>query len=145
MRIITSEIERYFQSLQTRLAEARLVSFENVSLADWQPKPSDCHNNVDYWTTRHVGCTRVRGWLTWGEDESGSCHFIAHSVVEQDGALYDITPIDPNTPPPRFVKHLGETEVFDAMQPAWSWTIYPFITELPLEPTVPDEDIDQFD
>ena len=59
MRIITPEIERYFQSLQTRLAEARLVSFENVSLADWQPKPSDCHNNVDYWTTRHVDCTRV--------------------------------------------------------------------------------------
>ena len=116
-----------------------------VSIADWQPKPSDCHNNVDRWIAHHDCCTRVRGWLTWGEDGAGSCQFMAHSVVEEGGVLYDITPIDSNTPTPKFLKHLGETEAFDAMQPVWSSVIYPIITELSHEPTAPDEDMDQIE
>jgi hypothetical protein len=143
MRIVTSEIQDYFASLQMRLGEAKYVPFKAVSVGDWQPKPSDCHNNVDYWIDSRNNCARVRGWLTWGEDEHGSCHFIAHSVIEDNGVLYDITPIDPNTPPPNFLEDVGETKAFDAMQPTWSWTTYPIIVELSHEPAECGDDTEQ--
>jgi len=124
----------YFASLHSRLGEAEDVPFREVSIADWQPKLAECHNNVERWTTGYEGRTRVRGWLTWGDDASGSFHLIAHSVVEEDGLLYDITPIDPNTPRPKFLRHVGDKESFDAMQLTWSWTTYPIIFEISSEP-----------
>jgi hypothetical protein len=130
MRIVTPEILSYFASVQSRIEEAKHIPFREVSVADWQPKPAECHKNVDYWISGYEKRTRVRGWLTWGNDESGSCHLIAHSVVDDDGTLYDITPIDPNTPPPMFLRHIGEKGAFDVMQPQWSWTTYPIIFEM---------------
>ena len=140
MRIITPAIESYFASLQSRLGEAEPVSFRAVSIAKWLPQPSQCHENVDYWIAGRHNCTRVRGWLTWGEDELGSCLFIAHSVVDDNGILYDITPIDPNTSPLMFLKHIGTVEAFDAMQPQFSSATYPFLFELPQESCELEED-----
>jgi hypothetical protein len=140
MRIATPEILSYFASLQTRIDEATLVPFRAVSVADWKPKPAECHKNVDCWNVGHENRARVRGWLTWGNDEFGSCHLIAHSVVDENAVLYDITPIDPNTPPPMFLRHIGEQESFDKMLPQWSWTTYPIIFELSDESGEIEED-----
>lgn len=130
MRIVTPEILSYFASLQSRIGQARNVPFREVGVEKWQPESAQCHKNVDFWIARHGNCTRVPGWLTWGNDEYGSCHLVAHSVVDDDGVLYDITPIDPNTPPPLFLRHIGGEAAFDAMQPEWSWTTYPIIFAL---------------
>lgn len=140
MRIVTPAIESYFASLQSRLGEARRVPFKVVSIAEWQPQPSQCHKNVDEWIAGCHNCTRARGWLTWGKDETGSCFFIAHSIVDDNGILYDITPIAPNTPPLMFLKHIGSTEAFDAMQPTWSSATYPFVFDLPEESGEFEED-----
>lgn len=140
MRIVTPELMNYFASLHSRLSEAEDVHFRKVSIADWEPKLADCHNNVDRWNAGYERRRRVRGWLTWGNDAYGSCHLIAHSVVEDDGALYDITALDPHTPRPKFLRHLGDKETFDAMQPDWSWTTYPIILELSSEPAELDDE-----
>lgn len=130
MRLVTPEILSYFASLQSRIDEAKHVPFREVSMAEWQPKPAHCHENVDWWVAGRQNRTRIRGWLTWGNDEYGSCLLVAHSVVDDDGVLYDITPIDPYTPPPTFLRHLGDKTSFDEMQPEWSWTTYPIIVAL---------------
>ena len=140
MRIVTPAIESYFASLQSRLDEASRVPFKAVSIAEWLPLPSQCHKNVDYWIAGRLKSRRVRGWLTWGKDEAGSCLFIAHSIVDDNGILYDITPIDSNTPPLIFLKHIGSREAFDAMQPTWSSSVYPFIFEVPQESGEFEED-----
>lgn len=134
MRIVTPEIQDYFASLQMRLGEAKQVPFKAVSIEDWQPKPSNCHKNVDYWVNSRKNCLRVRGWLTSGGPDHGSCQFIAHSVVEDNGVLYDITPIGSNTSPLNFLRHVGDANAFDSIQPTWSWTTYPIIVELSHEP-----------
>lgn len=143
MRIVTPEILNYFALLQSRIGEARSVPSRAVSFGDWQPKLANCHKNVDSWNAGHENRVRVRGWLTWGNDESGSCHLIAHSVVDDDGVLYDITPIDPNTPRPKFLTHVGQKEAFDAMQPQWSWTTYPIIFELSNKPVEIEDEAEQ--
>lgn len=68
--------------------------------------------------------------------------FVAHSVIEENGDLYDVTPLDPSTPSPLFLRHVEAEAVFDAMQPEWSWTFYPIITELSNEPAELPEEAD---
>jgi hypothetical protein len=128
VRLITPEIQNYFDEVSSRIADAEEAPFEAVSLpCGWTPKPAECHKNVDHWTAqpRHRHLKVVRGWLTWGKDASGLCMLTAHSVVEENGKLKDITPVDSDTPPSWFVRHAGAKESFDAMQPEWSWTTYP--------------------
>ena len=134
MPIVTPPIQTYFDSLYDCIHTAAHVSFRDIASEQWQPEPSDCHRNADRWVGANNPRERIRGWLTWGIDGLGSCMFVAHSVIEEAGVLYDITPIDANTPSPKFLRHEGTAEIFDAMQPEWSWTIYPFITQLSNEP-----------
>jgi hypothetical protein len=134
MPIVTPAIQTYFDSLYSRIHTAAQISFREVTSEEWQPKQSDCYHNADRWVGGNNARQRIRGWLTWGIDGLGSCMFVAHSVIGEAGTLYDITPIDANTPSPRFLGHEGTAEIFDAMQPEWSWTIYPFITQLSNEP-----------
>jgi hypothetical protein len=136
MRSITPEIQSYFDELYSRIGEGEHVPFEAVSLPGWEPPLAECHKNVDHWVDyRNAQPQRrklkaVRGWLTWGVDAFGYCNLIAHSVVDEDGKLYDITPIAPDTPPLLFLRHVGTKKSFDEMQPEWSQTSYPLITSL---------------
>lgn len=51
---------------------------------------------------------------------------MAHSVVDGNGDLVDITPLDPNTPREGLVfqKHLGTEEDFSAMKISCSRDLY---------------------
>ena len=133
MPLVTPSIQTYFDSLYGRIHTAVPIPFRAVASEAWQPKQSDCHRNADKWVATNNQRERIRGWLTWGADGIGSCIFVAHSILEEAGILYDITPIDPNTPSPMFLRHEGSADIFDAMQPEWSWTIYPFITQISSE------------
>jgi hypothetical protein len=54
---------------------------------------------------------------------------MAHSVVDEAGALVDITPIDENSPRQglRFLQHQGTEEEFTAMKVPCSHVFYPFM------------------
>jgi hypothetical protein len=141
MRIITPKIENNFASVFARVSEAVDVPFVKVS-GEWQPKQSCCHANADYWATLHPNVRTVRGWFLNGPNEMGGCLFIAHSVLDKDGNLFDITPPAPN-PPMKFLRHKGSKEAFDAIQPEFSSADYPFILEMDNQP-VEDEEIEDY-
>jgi hypothetical protein len=55
---------------------------------------------------------------------------MAHSVVDENGQLVDITPLDPNTPREGlvFLNHLGTEEDFSVMKTHCSVVRYPPFT-----------------
>ena len=118
-RTITPKIEGHFTSLLARIGEAVEVPFEPI-FGDWQPRLAERHANTDKWVAQNPTLKAVREWLRWGEDEHGTCLLIAHSVIDDGGKLFDITPIHPNTPRPKFLIDHGTKEAFDAAQPKWS-------------------------
>jgi hypothetical protein len=120
-----SEIESYFAVLYARIGDAVEVPFERRSTPEWEPSLAECHKNAGYWAALHPYLQVVRGWFVEGPYDFGSYRLIAHSVLDDGGRLFDITPIDPNSARPKFLRHIGTTEVFDAMQPRWSWLFYP--------------------
>jgi hypothetical protein len=124
------ESQTYFGPLYARLADAKPVSFRRVETSNWKPEQSQCHRNVDFWTEQDSARLAIRGWLTWGANQAGRCKFMAHSVVEEDGELYDITPIDANTPREglAFLRHIGTSEEFDILKEYHTDTTYPPIT-----------------
>ena len=84
-----------------------------VSHDGWSPEASKCHENVDYWVKLNPHLKAVRGWMIVTEDESGRCIYEAHSVVEADGKLYDITlPNQAACVGIRFVRHRGTKDEF---------------------------------
>ena len=130
------ETVRYFTSLceRAKADETVLVSFRVIRHGDWEPKSTACHRNADYWERVTPGARAVRGWLICGIDLAGGYSFGAHSVVEENGELYDITPHDcpiPGPEPPRlFLMHEGDKAAFDAMLPACNFV--PFNPYAPL-------------
>ena len=113
-----SEAERH--ALATRLyarrKEAVVVSFVECSLGDWKPSEHECHRNVDWWVFNHAGCKAVRGWMFFDFHRTSmgllpAVRFTAHSVVEDSGGLYDITPSRASQRYP-FIKHEGTEEDF---------------------------------
>jgi hypothetical protein len=52
---------------------------------------------VACWIENHPETKAVRGWLFWLPNDAGQYNFMAHSVVDENGQLVDITPFDPNT------------------------------------------------
>lgn len=98
--------------LYRRRDEAIFVRQEQVWVGDWTPDLARCHDNVDKWIAAHSGDKAVRGWLIL--DISGGANFAfyfnAHSVVEQDHTLIDITPSEP---PCRFLRHIGTDADFE--------------------------------
>jgi hypothetical protein len=57
----------------------------------------------------------LRGWMVTRTDEAGRCLYEAHSVIEGDGVLYEITlreDVDCERIP--FLQHLGTEEEFSA-------------------------------
>ena len=124
---MSNEYDGYFRHLFQRVKVATKVPFREVRLNGWEPKMNDCHANVDYWIQHHPETKAVRGWLFWELDEVGQCLFMTHSVVEENGSLVDITPIDQNTPCDGllFLQHVGTEEEFLVMRIPCSQVLYP--------------------
>jgi hypothetical protein len=120
------ETVRYFTSLCERAAASAVrVSFCAVRDGKWEPKSKECHDNADYWECVRPGARAVRGWLIGGADLAGGYIFVAHSVVEEDGELFDITPHDVPSPisetaPRLFLRHEGKRRDFDDMLPRYN-------------------------
>jgi len=121
---MSPEYVRYFTSLCARAStgDVKRVDFRPVKHGEWEPKSKVCHANADYWEGVTPSARAVRGWLICGNDGVGGYLFGAHSVVEENGELYDITPHDcpsPGPEPPRlFLRHGGDKGPFDDMLPA---------------------------
>lgn len=94
--------------LRTRGPEAKPLEFRAVTYRNGEtPKMNDCHNNARRWVAEKPDVrSLVRGWLV-----SGGCVFDKHSAVEENGAVYDITPLrSPRTP---FLRYLGSDDDFE--------------------------------
>ena len=113
------------------MSVANTVPFREVRLNGWQPEMNDCHCNVDFWIAHNPQSNAVRGWLFWGPNKAGQFIIIAHSILDENGLLIDIAPLDPNTPRDGllFLKHLGMEEDFSVMKTAHTQVIYPPVTE----------------
>lgn len=120
----------YFQRLYERLDLAVKVPFREVKLENWTPEMNKCHDNVDHWIRHSVGSRAIRGWIFWPPDETGKCRFFAHSVIEENGLLVDITPIDSNTPREilRFLTHTESETDFDSIRAGHAEMLYPPVT-----------------
>ena len=119
----------YFKKLADRASQASKVPFRQVALACWEMQKNDCHRNVERWVQAHPESRAVRGWLFW-PPQGGRYDFMAHSVIETNGDLEDITPMDKNTPLESllFLKHEGEESDFLAMKETCSRVTYPPFT-----------------
>jgi hypothetical protein len=127
---MANDYSEYFRRLYERVDVAVEVQFREVSLEGWQPELNKCHDNVDYWRKHHAESCAARGWIFWPPDETGRCKFMAHSVVQENGTLVDITPIDRNTPREslRFLSHPGTEAEFQSMKVVCAEALYPPIT-----------------
>ena len=125
-----SDFREYFRQLYQRLNEAVNVPFRRVHLDGWKPSPNKCHGNVDHWVKHRPESKAVRGWIFWPPDETGRCRLMAHSVIQEKSELFDITPIDRNTPREAlvFLRHLGTEGEFEPMKTACSEVVYPPVT-----------------
>lgn len=117
----------YSQQLLERVNSALTVRFREVQLSEGETKLNDCHRNVDCWVENYPETMAVRGWLFWPPNLAGQYTFMAHSVLDENGQLVDITPLDPNTPREGlvFLRHLGTEEDFSAMKQRCSTVLYP--------------------
>jgi len=144
---VTHEIETYFASLHSRRDEAKPVDPREVD--GWEPRPSDCHNNVDYEVSRNPMLKAVRGWFVQPLEDD-HCRYVSHAVVQDGKDRYDITPID-DKERPRFLEHIGTPEEFDRLKMTWTGQIYPFIFDAHLiggAAQIPDpflESADEYD
>ncbi|KXG87587.1 hypothetical protein [Agrobacterium bohemicum] len=107
----------YQRDVCARSGEALNVPFNpDVTIGDWKPQPSECHQNVDYYVQHHRGYVAVRGWLlllVFGEQKQ----YTPHSVVRcPEGNLFDITPVRGQTPVHRwFITHVENEQLFHSM------------------------------
>jgi hypothetical protein len=117
----------YFEELHKRVGSAEAVQFRPVPLDGGEPKLNKCHDNVDWWVKGRPDTTAVRGWLFWAQpNEVGQYIFMAHSVVEENGKLFDITPIgEKERKGLVFLRHRGTEEDFEPMKKAYAQVFYP--------------------
>ena len=87
-------LKLYAERLYGRREQAVVLSWSDVSVDDWSPKPHDCHGNVTNFCAHDESYSALRGWLYFGFDGAlDEVKFVAHSAVRApDGLLYDITP-----------------------------------------------------
>jgi hypothetical protein len=114
--------ELYFAILRDRIRHAERLVYREVSRDDWQPKPTECHTNVDFWSQQNPEYRVVRGWLVCNPSLLN-----AHSVLESyEGVLYDITPPRPNPErlSMRFVRHVGTEKEYTELRTRWAQYLY---------------------
>lgn len=111
------------QDLARRLYERRgkaiVVPYVERSIENWKPEPQWCHWNVDLWVAGEAGSKAVRGWLLFDyvASSGGLLRFVvfqAHSVVEENGTLVDITPSAASRRYP-FIRHPGSEDDFQEL------------------------------
>lgn len=104
------------EELYSKRADARVVRYEARQAADFEAYPHECHGNVDRWVASHPGSGCVRGWLIYDYALSAfpMVRFQAHSVLEENGRLVDITPVEVRERHP-FLRHPDGNEMFDLL------------------------------
>jgi hypothetical protein len=129
---MTPEYERYFAALHPRLKDAKPVPFVTVAIDAWNHGVNRCHENVARYAAGRPGRSAVPGWLIEATDGNGGYLVAAHSVVEEDGKLFDITPaaatsVNTRGSARRFIRHDGTAEEFDDMLPEFNqhWVLAP--------------------
>jgi hypothetical protein len=86
---------QYEWDICARLKASQVVPFIEVSVGDWRPERSRCHDNVDIWIKSNPRHVAVRGWVVYASDGKDGVGLTAHTVVkDEDGNLFDITPIE---------------------------------------------------
>ena len=117
----------YFRQLLERVNSAVTVQFREIEPREMEIKLNDCHPNVDRYIEKHRGSKAVRGWMFCPCTSAGRYTFIAHSVVEENDQLFDITPLDPNTPREGlvFLRHLGSEDDFSVIKISCAYVLYP--------------------
>jgi hypothetical protein len=60
-----------------------------------------------------------------GPNKLESYRVIAHSVLDDAGRLFDITEIDSADTRPKFLRHVGTEDEFNAMKSGRAWLYYP--------------------
>jgi hypothetical protein len=107
---------KWLLDAQQRRNQATPVELRIVAFADGSgPLPNQCHQNVNRWIAENPRCNRIRGWLI-------TSRFIydKHSVVEDNGSLYDITPrAYPSIP---FLPYTGPDTEFCGIIAQWIGT-----------------------
>ena len=88
------EIRKYVADLFRRRGDAVVLPRAKWPDIEWQPKPNECHDNVDRICRCNTAYGAVRGWLYFDFSLSlGHVRFLQHSVLKfPDGKVYDITP-----------------------------------------------------
>jgi hypothetical protein len=124
-----SEVEGYFASLQSRLHQAEHMTRRKVGFEGWTPEPAKCHENVDFWVSHNPSLKPVRGWILSQGVVAGRCLYEAHSVIEEEGVLYDITlREDVACERVPFLRHVGTEEEFSKMRDGRAQILFPPIT-----------------
>jgi hypothetical protein len=109
------EPKEYFAALHARRHGALPIRHRDVSVPGWSPQQNKCHDNVDFWVKLNPHLRPVRGWMVLSEDASGHCLYEAHSIIEDNGELYDISIPGLLCHGIRFLKHSGSEEDFQAI------------------------------
>lgn len=87
------EAKSFAAQLYARRDEGVIVTPGRVTIDGWQPVERDCHDNVTRVVNADKRYTAVRGWLYFSyNDATAFVCFNAHSVIEVNGTLVDITP-----------------------------------------------------
>lgn len=105
------EIEKYAESLYSRVGEAVILKRAVIEGGNWQPEPNMCHHNVTIWCSHNAEFTPARGWLYFNLPGLIFVKFVAHSAVEApEGELFDITPSNASQDYPFITSGLSEEE-----------------------------------
>ena len=107
----------YEAGVCSRRPEAVTVPYIEVSIGDWKPEESDCHNNAKRWVEANPLWEVVTGWISFMWFGPCGVQLTAHSVVrDPDGSLFDITPVaNGRLRGGAFVEHHGDPVVFSEM------------------------------
>lgn len=132
----TPDLETYFAALHSRQNEARIMKHRVVSAPGWTPKPNCCHPNIAYCVELNPQLKPVHGWMIRARGWGDSCNYVAHSVFEEGGELYDITlagQAECDLYP--FIRHVGTEAEFCAVKQVRCELWYP-----PCAPDLSDAD-----
>ncbi|WP_186118658.1 hypothetical protein [Burkholderia gladioli] len=91
-------------------AQAMPVDRYADEIADWQPDPGHCHDQVAAWLCLHPEDAALRGWVTW-YGMGDTMRFASHSLVRTAaGEVVDVT--EPRKTRYRFIEHPADAGDF---------------------------------